>query len=195
MYNPRRIVLFLALLLLGLAPFGFGQFGNQSHTSHRTLGYYDPATGAFEPLRPDMDADTAPLVAATTGTLVFKFTITVDSIVPKNGVVGCSADASVSDASGFFADEHGSTVATHLSGKTYSCTVTIPYSWTLTSASTDKISMSVSSQLIYGYQATATNGTGIVVDPVAQRTTNQALGTIKVPASGLTTNETVNLTI
>jgi hypothetical protein len=194
MHNPRRIVLFLALLLLGLAPFGFGQFGNQSRNSHRTLGYYDPATGAFEPLRPDMDAD-APLVTATTGTLVFKFNITVDSTVPKNGVVGCSADATVSDTSGFFSDEHGDAIAAHVSGKTYSCTVTIPYAWTLTSASTDKISMSVSSQLIYGYQATATNGTGIVVDPVAQRTTNQPLGSIKVPASGLTTNETVNLTI
>lgn len=196
MHNARRIVLFLALLLLGLAPFGFGQFGNQSRNSRRTLGYYDPATGAFEPLRPDMDADTAPLVAATTGTLVFKFTITVDSTVPNHGVVGCSADASVSDTSGFFADEHGSAIATHTSGKTYSCTVTMPYSWTLASASTDKITLAVSADLIYGYEATATNGTGTVVQPVTQRVTDQSLGTIKVPTSGgPPTNESVNLTI
>jgi hypothetical protein len=195
MKNSRRIVPLLALLLLGLAPFGFGQLGSQPRTSHRSLGYYDPATGAFEPLHPDVDLEATP-VTPTTGTLVFKFTITVDSTIPKNGVVGCSADASVSDASGFSANEQGEAVGTHVSGNTYSCTVTIHYSWLLTSPTTDKVFLDWSSSLLYGYQVTASNGTSTVVQPVDERTSSQPLSTLpKVPANGATTTETINITL
>jgi hypothetical protein len=195
MQKRNVIVPLLILLALGLAPFSFGQLSNQARTSHRTLGYYDPATGAFQPLRPAMDANAVPAVTATTGTLVFKFTITVDSAIPKNGVVGCAADTSISDSSGFYSDEHGSGVATLVSGKTYDCTVTIPYSWTLSSASTDKISITYTMTIDYGYQVTATNGTGTLVEPVNDRTTEQPFGEISVPTSGTTTTESISVTI
>jgi hypothetical protein len=183
----------LSLLVLALAPLSFGQFATQ-HTPHRQLGYYDPATGAFEPLHPSPDAELPP-VTPTTGTLVFKFTLTVDTALAKNSVVGCAAAASVSDSSGFYSDERGSAIATLVSGKTYSCTVTMHYSWLLASPTTDEITMTYGSTVEYGYEATASNGTGTVVEPVELRGSDQALAPIKVPASGASTTETIAMTL
>jgi hypothetical protein len=183
----------LPLILLALAPLSFGQFATQ-HTPHRHLGYYNPATGAFEPLHPSPDAELPP-VTPTTGTLAFKFTLTVDTTMPKNSVVGCSATAEVSDSSGFYSDERGSAIATLVSGKTYSCTVTIHYSWLLVSPTTDEITMAYGSTVDYGYEATATNGTGTVVEPVELRSSDQPLTPIKVPASGAFTSIPVAMTL
>jgi hypothetical protein len=192
MLHRRMILPLLVVLVFGLAPLGYGQFAN--HSPHRTLGYYDPATGAFEPVHPAMDLD-APPVAPTTGTLVLKLTLSVKSTIPKNAVIACSGNGSVFDSSGFSADEHGSGIAKLVSGTTYSCTVTLPYSWPLASASTDKISLSYSASIDYGYQVTATNGTAIVVEPVSARNTNQSFGSISVPVNGATTTENISATI
>jgi hypothetical protein len=194
MQKRNVIVPLLIVLALGLAPLSFGQ-ASQAPKSHRTLGYYDPATGAFEPLRPEMDANATPAVTATTGTLVIKFTITVDSAIPKNGVVGCEADTSITDSSGFYSTERATGIATLVSGKTYDCTATIPYSWTLSSASTDKISITYTISIDYGYEVTATNGTATLVDPVVDRSNEQPFGEISVPATGTTTTESISVTI
>ena len=189
----RKMILpLLVVSVFALAPFTYGQFAN--HTPHRTLGYYDPATGAFEPLRPALDLE-APPVTPTTGTLILKLTLTVKSTIPKNAVIACGGNASVFDSSGFSADEHGSSIAKLVSGTTYSCTVTLPYSWPLASPSTDKISLSYSASIDYGYQVTATNGTAIVVEPVSARDTSQSFGSISVPVNGATTTENISSTI
>lgn len=182
----------LVVLVLGLAPLSYGQFAPHQ-PSHRILGYYNPATGAFEPLRPAEDVDAAG--TATTGTLVYKLTITVKSTLPKNGVVGCTGEASVSDSSGNSYSEHGSGVAKLVSGTTYSCTVTLPFSWLLSSASSDKISRSYTANINYGYQLTATNGADTAVEPISARESDQSIPSITVPASGATTTEDISVTL
>jgi len=189
----RTILPLVAVLVLGLAPLGFGQLA-APRTPHRTLGYYDPATGAFEPLRPAEEVD-ATAVTPTTGDLVLKFTLTVKATIPKNGVIGCTAEATVSDSSGFSADEHASGVATLVSGTTYSCTATIHYSWLLSSPTADKIYITSTSTLEYGYEVTATNGTGTVVEAVSARGSTQPVAAISVPANGATTTESVSMTL
>lgn len=188
----RRVSLpFLALLVLGLVPQGYGQIGN--HTPHRPLGSYDPTTGKLEPLSAAPDLESA--VTPTTGTLVLKLTITVKSTLPKNSVIACTGTGDVSDSSGFSAEEHGSAIATLVSGTTYSCAVTIPYSWPLASASSDKISLGYTAEIDYGYQVTSTNGTAVLVEPVQKRDTSQSFGSISVPANGATTTENISATI
>jgi hypothetical protein len=191
--QKRSVIVSVAVVVLGVASIGFAQL--KSRASQRELGYYDRSTGAFEPLQTAMDPD-ATTVVPRTGTLVVKLTITVDSVIPKNAVVGCASDASVSgDSSGFFSDEHASAVATLVSGKTYSCTMTMPYSWSLASPTTDKIGISYTPSIDYGYQVTATNGTAVAVEPIVVRSNEQPFGSIAVPANGATTTETISVTL
>jgi hypothetical protein len=190
----QRIVLrLLAVLVLGLATLSYGQIAPHQ-PSHRILGYYDPATGGFEPLRPAQDAEPA-AVTATTGTLVYKLTLTVKSTIPKNGVVGCSGEATVSDSSGNSYTEHGSGVGVLVSGTTYTCTITLPYSWLLSSAASDKISRSYTANINYGFQLAATNGADTAVTPISARETDQSIPSIAVPASGATTTEDISVTL
>jgi hypothetical protein len=193
--QTRKLILpLLVLLALTLAPLSYGQILTKSHPTHRALGYYDPETGAFQPLA-SADADALP-VTPTTGTLVFKITISVKSVIPKNAVIGCNAGATVTDAtSGLYSDESGAAIATLTSGTTYSCTVKIPYSWLLSSPASDKVYLSFNTSLDYGYQATATNGTGTIVEPVGARSTTHSIAPISVPLTGATTTETISATM
>ena len=190
----KRTILALAVLVIALAPLGFSQFAPQQHP-HRNLGYYDPATGSFTPIPPVEDAE-APATTPTTGTLTFNFTLTVKSTIPKNAVIGCTSAASVFDSgSGITADETVSGVAKLVSGTTYSCSLVIHYSWVLTSPTTDKISLNHSASIEYGYQATATNGTGTIVVPVIDRSSAHSVASITVPANGATTTTAVAITL
>jgi hypothetical protein len=188
----RMVLPLLVVLVLGLAPLSYGQFAPHQ-PSHRILGYYNPATGAFEPLRPAEDVDAA--VTATTGTLVFKLTITVKSTIPKNGVVGCSGEASVGDTSGRSYSEHGTGVGKLVSGTTYTCTVTLPYSWLLSAPASDKISLDYTANLNYGFQIAASNGADTAVEPLSARESDQGIPSISVPASGATTTEDISATL
>ncbi|HLV87232.1 MAG TPA: hypothetical protein VKV39_09675 [Candidatus Sulfotelmatobacter sp.] len=194
MKKKSAVFLFLLLALM-LAPLSFGQLASQARNPHVALGYFDPATGVFDALHTELDAQVAAATVQTTGTITFKLTINVKSGVPKNAVLSCGGSASVSDGSGFGASEHTTVAATLVSGTTYSCTGVIDYSWPLTTASTDKISLQVSAGVDYGYQVTATNGTAVLVEPIAGRSTTQQVGTISVPASGGSTTETLTLTL
>ncbi|MGA7931089.1 MAG: hypothetical protein WCA20_34485, partial [Candidatus Sulfotelmatobacter sp.] len=91
--------------------------------------------------------------------------------------------------------EHGSGVAKLVSGTTYSCTVTLPYSWLLSSASSDKISRSYTANINYGYQLTATNGADSAVEPISARESDQSIPSISVPASGATATEDISVTL
>jgi hypothetical protein len=192
MQIQRMVLPLLVVLVLGLAPLSYGQFAPHQ-PSHRILGYYNPATGAFEPLRPAEDVDAA--VTATTGTLVFKLTITVKSTIPKNGVVGCSGEASVGDTSGRSYSEHGTGVGKLVSGTTYTCTVTLPYSWLLSAPASDKISLDYTANLNYGFQIAASNGADTAVEPLSARESDQGIPSISVPASGATTTEDISATL
>ena len=192
--QKRLIFSLVVVLVCGFAIFAVAQ--RAAHSSQSELGYYDRSTGAFSPLQ-ESPTDARPAaVTATTGTLVLKLTITVDSAIPKNAVVGCAADTTVSgDSSGFYSDEHASAVATLVSGKTYTCTMTIPYSWLLASPATDKIAITYTPSIDYGYQVTATNGTSVAVQPIVVRSAQQPFGSISVPANGATTTEDISATL
>ena len=190
----KLTVLSLVVLGLALAPFSFGQFANQTRTPHRVLGYYDSATGTFSPVHQSA-AEVEPATATTeTGELIVKYTITVKSTIPKNGVIGCSATADTGDAAGEY-EERATGVATQVSGSTYTCSAIIHYSWLLATPTTDKISFTGSSTIDYGYQVTASNGTAIAVEPIEARGNSSSISPISVPANGATTTVDVNTTL
>ncbi len=192
----KRSLIFsvVVVLILGFAIFAFAQ--RATHSSSGELGYYDRNTGTFTPLQAGPETELPP-VAPTTGTLIFKFTITAKSSLPKNSVIACSGGAFVSESSGFSSTEKATGIATLVSGTTYTCTSTINYSWLLSSPSTDKIQFqNIHASSSYGYQVTATNGTAILVQPVGGRESDQSpLAPISVPANGATTTENVSITL
>ncbi len=189
----RKLVLSFAVLGFGLAPFSFGQLA--THASQRVLGYYNPETGVFQPLHPAAESDSA-TATAETGELIVKYTITVKSTIPTNGVIGCSIIAIESgDAAGDY-EERATGVATLVSGKTYTCSTIIHYSWLLDTPTTDTLSFTGSATMDYGYELTAFNGTGTVVEPIESRGSVPNIASLKgVPASGTTTTVDVSITL
>jgi hypothetical protein len=187
----------LSLLILGLAfaPSSFGQFAKPAQTQHRVLGYYDPASGTFSPVHQSMaEPDAATTPTTETGELIVKYTITVKSAIPKNGVVGCSASADTGDAAGDY-EERATGVATLVSAGTYTCSAIMHYSWKLDTPTTDKISFTGSSTIDYGYEATATNGAAVAVEPIEARGSTASIPSINVPANGATTTVDVSVTL
>jgi hypothetical protein len=121
-----------------------------------------------------------------TGKLVFTFTITVASTNLTGDTVVCNAVASLDDSiatGGTIITESASVGVKEAS--TVSCTVTIPYSWTLATMSTDKVSLS--------YTISTIGATATTVVP--NRTSSHSLGSISVPASGATTTHAIKATI
>lgn len=193
--NIRRTVLSLAVLGLGLSQIGFGQIATSARpSSQRVLGYFDPTTGIFQPVRPA--AESEPVTATTeTGELIVKFTITVKTAMPKNSVIGCSGNANTGDAAGSY-EEHASAIATLVSGSTYTCSSIIHYSWLLDTPTTDPVGITGGASIQYGYQATAFNGSDTVVVPTELRSIVPGIPSLKsVPANGLTTTINVNVTL
>ena len=194
--QTRDLILSLAaVLLLVSAPRAFAQLDTHPLSPLRTLGYFNSDTGLFEPLRTmAQEGELPPPVTPTTGTLVFKFTITMKSTLPKNAILICSAQGAVIETTlSETEDEFG--IATLESGNTYSCSVSMPYSWLLNTPSSDKIILSYKAQTLEALQVTATNGTGISVTSTAGRSSSHTIPSIPVPPSGATTTETVSVTL
>ena len=125
----------------------------------------------------------SPTFASTTATgkLVFTFTVTVSSAVPKNAVLVCSASALVEG----YSQKAIGIVNSPVAGKN-TCTVTMPYSWVLSTQSTDKISLGATAELDYGYEVTAENGTATVVEPAVLDKVGANLPSISVPTAAST---------
>jgi hypothetical protein len=152
------------------------------------------AFGVSAPAFAQYAENAVPAVAASTGKFVFTFSVTVTSTVPKNGVVVCTAFASVSESTGQNIQQTAVGIATPSAGKA-TCTATMPYSWALASPSSDKVILSYKVELVYAYQVTASNGTSTDVQLVSGDKVNQNLASIPVPLNGSTTNENVSATI
>ena len=147
-------------------------------------GYLDPRTGIFHSMpNPDLQEADVPPPATFGGKFVFNFSITVSSALPSTTKIFCEATASTVDPLNLIT-ETASVMATR-SGSTANCTVTIPYSWNLSSSSTDRVSLLY--QVIAGVPSTTT--------PLATRSSSQSLPQTKVPANGATTTETIAATI
>ena len=128
------------------------------------------------------EANAVPAATTTAaGKLVFTFTVTIDSIIPKNGVLVCTATASVEG----YTQKAIGTVSAPVSGKN-TCTANMPYSWVLATESTDKISLSYAAEVDYGYEFTASNGTATDVQLASSDKLNGSLTSISVPTAAST---------
>jgi hypothetical protein len=159
---------------------------------HGIPGYLDPRTGIFHstPQRhvaPDVEAPVT--TTKFTGKFVVNFTINVNSTFPSTDQIGCIVGASVDDiaAENAISEVAGSAVARG-TGSTVTCSVTIPYSWNLASASTDKVDLTYAILVPGEFVSTPTSA-------YPKRTADQLIGEIAVPTSGTTTTKTVTPTI
>lgn len=175
--------LLLICMCFMLAPAVWGQTANTQARSG-ILGFLDPHTGAFRPVPAAADGETD-LAAATTftGTVNITITITLKTTALTN--VTCSESVSVTDGSTsprFF--EESDTVAATGTGTTRTCKLSIPYSWSLTTQSTDNMNTSYT---VIG--STGTTG-------LPQRlSTLSPLDVRKVPANGTITSLTAAVTL
>jgi hypothetical protein len=181
----------VCVCLLGLAQPVWSQKPNETaKPTPGILGYLDPKTGAFRPViqSPAEDEEVEPAVA-TTGTFVFNFTITIASKNLAGDTIVCNVGASTFETSStgaiFNADESASVKAT-VTGSTAKCTVTIPYSWPLKTASADSVTLN------YFVDAVSTSTT---TGGQPTRLSSQSLPTIKVPKTGATTTTAIASTI
>jgi len=177
-----------AALLLGTA---LPSIAQQSR-SVEIPGYLNPKTGAFRPKPATATPDVTAKYTTYTGTLEFEFTITVDSKIPSGQEVDCEATAELVDVptSGSFENvisEEASAIAT-VKGDTATCTVKIPYSWSLASGAEDSVSLSYDLAIV---PTAITSET----DAEAVRRSLQYLAPIPVPKTGTTTTKTIEATI
>ena len=133
--------------------------------------------------------DTTTTTTTAKGKLVFTFTVTIDSAIPKNGVLVCTGMASIE---GYTQTAIG-IVAAPVEGAN-KCVANMPYSWVLASAATDKISFTVKAEVDYGYEFTATNGTTTSAELASSDKVSGDLPSISVPTAA-TTNIAVSATI
>ncbi len=149
------------------------------------LGYLDPHTGAFRPVPQASDDAVDPATFTTFGgTITVTLTITVKSTGLTNFT--CSAEVGVEDdiTSNPRGYDESDTVAATGSGTTRTCKLTIPYSWSLATQSSDSMTISY---VAFGSAASPS---------VNQRTSGLApLSTLKVPANGATTALTAAVTL
>jgi hypothetical protein len=178
-------LLLICMCCVMVAPAVWAQTAN-SQAKPGILGYLDPHTGAFRPV-PAVAGEIAeaPAVVTFTGTVTDTLTITLKTTGLTN--ITCTEDVSVLDAITTPAPRifgESDTVAATGTGTTRTCVLSIPYSWGLTTQSSDNMTTS------YGvFGSTGTTG-------VPQRTsTLSPVDTRKVPANGATTALTAAVTL
>jgi hypothetical protein len=177
----------LSVLFVGFFVMSVSLWGQSSTAPHGIRGYLDPQTGVFHAL-PTVQAedDDASRVTTLGGKFVVNFTITVDSTIASTAKIGCNVEASLADSTNFITEEAG-TAVTRGSGTTVTCSVTLPYSWKLSTSTTDMVS------LTYTITSPVEISTATLEFPL--RISTQSIETIKVPANGATTTVAVAATI
>ena len=178
----------LALAFACLLTLALPAFGQQADDAigRGIPGYLDPNTGAFR-VMPSAGGEANPDAVTTVGgKIVTTFTINVQSAIAATAKIGCSVQAVVLDVAAANTILETATVAATRTSTTAKCTVTIPYSWTLASAATDKVMLTYT--IVAPVAATATTS-------LPSRTSSQGMGQIAIPANGAITNKTVAATI
>lgn len=181
----------LCLLFLSVLGMSYSLWGQNATTVQGIRGYLDPRTGVFHALpQPELQDSAVEPAALTTfgGKIVVNFTITVDSAIASTNKIGCSVTVGLIDTAGLNTiTEQAGTAVTRGTGSTVSCSVTIPYSWKLASATTDSVGIQ--------YFITSPVEVATPAGEFPTRTSSQSLPAIKVPVNGATTTETVTATI
>ena len=178
--RSAKVLLLCLCWLIAAVSAALGQAAN-SQAKPGILGYLDPHTGAFRPFTPAVQDDSEPAAAMTiTGTVSVTITITVKTTSLTNFT--CSIDVSTLDEETTNFSE-SNTVAATGTGSTRTCKLSIPYSWSLTTQTTDVMTTSYT---VVG--STGTNG-------VPQRSSSRLpLDSRKVPVNGTTTTLTAAVT-
>jgi hypothetical protein len=176
-------VLFVSLLGMSIS-----LWGQKSAAPQGIRGYLDPQTGVFHalPAAQADDDDAERTITTVGGKFVVNFTITVDSTIASTNKIGCNVSASLADGSNFITEQAG-TAVTRGSATTVTCSVTIPYSWKLSTPTTDMVALT--------YTITSPVEISVATSEYPLRISTQSIATIKVPANGATTTETVTATI
>jgi len=179
-----RIVLFCVCLAGVTLPL----WGQNASGSSTVPGVLNTRPGSAQPVPMHMVSDVTTTTRA--GKLVFDFTITVDSTFATTTPIYCEVGANLVDditsGSGREITESAAATATR-TGSTAKCTVTIPYSWSLATPSTDMVFLS--------YTIIAANVSTSSVTAVALRTAGQSLPSIAVPANETTHTQSIAATI
>jgi hypothetical protein len=149
------------------------------HNGHGILGYLDPKTGAFKPMAKSSSEEIEPLVTSVAGDFKVTFNITVKSAIPATAPIMCLFTASVFDVTSGLSMEESMSVAATGSGASRKCVLDMFYSWPLSSASSDSVSLDYS---------VSTGVAGLT------RSSSQSLPSKKPPPSG-TTTVTISSTI
>lgn len=178
-------LLLICLFCVMVAQAVWGQTAN-SQAQPGILGYLDPHTGAFRPVAPaaEADADLAPALTTFTGTVNVTLTITLKTTGLTS--ISCTEGVSVIDAitTGARVFSEGNTVLATGTGTTRTCKLSIPYSWGLSTQSSDNMTTTYS---VFG----TTGTTGVP----SRSSTLSPLDTRKVPANGTITALTAAVTL
>jgi hypothetical protein len=183
--------LFAVLGVCVIAVLALPLSSQQGATAVRGIyGRWDPKTGIFTPIR-QASANSAdggevglPPTTLYTGKFVVNFTITISSAIATTTTIACNVDVVVVDSTGELTDSLA-TSATR-SGSTATCSVSIPYSWELSSAS-DLVSIS--------YDVSAPPQPVVSTSVFPRRYSAHPITTITVPATGSTTTYTITDTM
>jgi hypothetical protein len=176
-----RKALLICICCLLAASAAWGQTAS-SASKPGVLGYFDPQTGTFRPI-PAPAAGDADAPAATTFTGTINVTLTITLKTAGLATVSCSQGVTVVDGTTapVFYSESDSVAATGSGTRT--CKLSIPYSWSLTTQSSDSMSTTYT---VIGIGSTGTSQRSSTMSP---------LDTRKVPANGTITNLTANVTL
>jgi hypothetical protein len=176
-------LLLICMCCVMVAPTVWAQTAN-SQAKPGILGYLDPHTGAFRPVPAVAEeSPDAPAATTFTGTISVTITITLKTTGLTNIV--CSQEVIVVDggtAPSIFSESNS--VAATGSGTTRTCKLSIPYSWSLTTQSSDNMTTS--------YVVVGTTGT---TGLPSRSSTHSPLDTRKVPVNGATTTLTAAVTL
>lgn len=175
-----------AILAFGLAAL-LGPVPGAQATDHQASGLQDQAAGATTAQAPAFDVES---IAANTvgGTLVVNLTVTIKSAIPLTTPILCSVNAYLVEADLTGANTIGelATVAATRAGTKATCRVSIPYSWTVLSSATARVSLNAT---------VLASKTGAPQTGLLTRSSSFTLGSIAVPANGATTTIAANATL
>jgi hypothetical protein len=126
-----------------------------------------------------------PLQAQTTVTGTLKFNFSLDIYAGPSATPSCTGTATVNDTGSGAVISESATADANGPYSNATCTVSIHYTWHLTSPGQDKITLS--------YSASAPIPVGTNGSTETRTSQVQNFVTISVPANGTTTTENINL--
>ena len=175
-------------VLAGLTILSTGAvLAQKTTTTDQVPGFYNPKTHTFQmKVQPEVDPDVAaPKIYS--GTLKYEITVKLVTPVASGQELACSGTALIEDVGGATYYEESVSGIAKVSGSSATCTLSLPYSWSLSAATSDTISLGYDLEIVATTTNAALEFTG--------RTHTSGLAPLKVPAVGATTAIPISATI